>query len=80
MSEICKRVTFPGKGSVDPRPVVMAFDAGMFSSCSRGHAPGPVKGARRALRERGIKVRDMSEDYTSQFFNRCHEKVKALYT
>jgi hypothetical protein len=37
----------------------------MFSSCSRGHAPEPVKGVRQALRERGIEVHDVNEDYTS---------------
>jgi hypothetical protein len=61
MFEICKRITSPGKDVVDPRPVVVAFGVGMFSSCSRGHAPGPVKGVRQALRERGIEVNDVNE-------------------
>jgi hypothetical protein len=80
MSEICKRITSPGKDVVDPRPVVVAFVVGMFSSCSRGHAPAPVKGVRRALRKRGIEVHDVNEDYTSQLCNSCHKKVKPLFT
>jgi hypothetical protein len=80
MSEICKRVTSPGKDVVDPRPVMVAFGAGMFRSFSRGHAPGPVKGVRQALRERGIEVHDVNEDYTGQLCSSCHKKVKALYT
>jgi hypothetical protein len=52
----------------------------MFNSCSRGHAPAPVKGVRRALRERGIGVHDVNEDYTSQLCSSFHKKVKPLYT
>jgi hypothetical protein len=78
MSEIFRRVTSPGKDVVDPRTVVAAFGAGMFRSCSRGHAPGPSKCARRAPWERGIEVHTVNEDYTSQLCNSCHKKVKPL--
>ena len=60
--------------------MVVAFGAGMFSSCSRGHAPGPVKGVRRALRERGVELYDVNEDYTSQLCNCCHGKVVPMYS
>jgi hypothetical protein len=65
MSEICKRITSPGKDVVDLRPVVVAFGASMLSSFSRGHAPGPVKGVRQAMRERGIEVHDVKTTRTS---------------
>ena len=78
MYDICERITAPaGK---DDRPVVVAFGAGMFSSCSGGHAPGPVKGVRRALRERGVEMYDVNEDYTSQLCNCCHSKVVPMYS
>ena len=51
MHDICKRIT-TSPDTTDKRSTVVAFGAGMFSSCSRGHAPGPVKGVRRALRDR----------------------------
>jgi hypothetical protein len=65
---------------VDLHPVVVAFGAGMSSSCSRSQAPGPVKDVRQALRERGIEVHDVNKHYTNQLCNSCHKKVKALYT
>ena len=76
MYDICKRITDAGE---DDRPVVVAFGAGMFSSCSRGHCPGPVKGVRKALRERGVEMYDVNEDYTSQLCNCCHGKVVPMY-
>ena len=78
MYDICERITAPM--GEDDRPVVVAFGAGMFSSCSRGHAPGPVKGVRRALRERGVEMYDVNEDYTSQLCNCCHSKVVPMYS
>jgi hypothetical protein len=57
-----------------------AFGAGMFSSCPRSHATGPVKGVRRALQKRGIEVHDVNKDYTSHLCSSCHKKVKAVYT
>ena len=50
------------------------------SSCSRGHAPGPVKGVRKALQRRGVVVYDVNEDYTSQLCNGCHNKVVPMYS
>ena len=78
MYDICERIT--ASAGEDDRPVVVAFGAGMFSSCSRGHAPGPVKGVRRALRERGVEMYDVNEDYTSQLCNCCHSKVVPMYS
>lgn len=79
MYDICQRVTAsPNNG--DNRPVVVAFGAGMFSSVSRGHCPGPVKGVRRALRERGVEMYEVNEDYTSQLCNGCHCKVVPMYS
>ena len=40
MYNICQRITAPV--GEDEHPVVVAFGAGMFSSCSRGHYPGPA--------------------------------------
>ncbi|RLN26509.1 hypothetical protein BBJ28_00024584, partial [Nothophytophthora sp. Chile5] len=80
MYDICDRITSPGAAVEDDRPVVVAFGAGMFSSCSRGHCPGPVKGVRRALRERGVEMYDVNEDYTSQLCNCCHGKVVPMYS
>ncbi|RLN94995.1 hypothetical protein BBJ28_00019981, partial [Nothophytophthora sp. Chile5] len=80
MYDICDRITSSGAAVEDDRPVVVAFGAGMFSSCSRGHCPGPVKGVRRALRERGVEMYDVNEDYTSQLCNCCHGKVVPMYS
>ena len=74
MGDICSRITSPVDED-DMRPVVVAFGAGMFSSSSRYHAPGPVKEVRTALRKRGVEVYDVEEDYTSQLCNSCHVKV-----
>ena len=78
MYDICQRITAPV--GEDERPVVVAFGAGMFSSCSRGHCPGPVKGVRRALRERGVELYDVNEDYTSQLCHCCYNKVVPMYS
>ena len=80
MYDICERITSPGVAVDDERPVVVAFGAGMFSSCSRGHAPGPVKAVRRALRQRGFELYDINEDYTSQLCNCCHGKLVPMYS
>lgn len=42
MHDICNRI-LASDDPTDDRLVVVAFGAAMFSSCSRGHAPGPVK-------------------------------------
>ena len=76
MYDICQRITASADPS-DKRPVVVAFGAGMFSSCSRGHCPGPVKEVRKALRRRRI---DVNEDYTNQLCNCCHNKVVPMYS
>ena len=78
MYDICKRITDGCEG--DKRSPVVAFGAGMFSSCSKGHAPGPVKEVRRALRRRGVAVYDVQEDYTSQLCNGCKEKLVPMYS
>ena len=52
----------------------------MFSSCSKGHCPGPVKGVRTALRRRrGVEVVNVNEDYSSQLCSECHQKVEPMY-
>ena len=79
MYDICQRITASADPS-DKRPVVVAFGAGMFNSCSRGHCPGPVKAVRKALRRRGVEVYDVNEDYTSQLCNSCHSKVVPMYS
>jgi hypothetical protein len=79
MYDICQRIT-ASADVPDKRPVVVAFGAGMFSSCSRGHCPGPVKEVRKALRRRGVEVYDVNEDYTSQLCNCCHNKVVPMYS
>jgi hypothetical protein len=79
MYDICERITATTEED-DDRPVVVAFGAGMFSSCSRGHAPGPVKGVRKALRKRGVEMYDVNKDYTSQLCNCCHSKVVSMYS
>ena len=78
MYDICERITPPK--AEDDRPVVVAFGAGMSSSCSGGHVPGPVKGVRRALRECGVEMYDVNENYTSQLCNCCHSKVVSMYS
>ena len=78
MHDICQRICRPVNKD-DTRAVVVAFGAGMFSSCSKGHCPGPVKGVRRALRSRGVEVSDVNEDYTSQLCSACHQKVEPMY-
>ena len=56
MHDICERIC-ASTDQEDERGVVVAFGAGMFSSSSRGHCPGPVKGVRTALRRRrGVEV------------------------
>ena len=78
MYGICERIT--ATSEEDDRPVVVTFGAGMFSSSSRGHAPGPVKGVRKALKKRGVELYDVNEDYTSQLCNSCHGKVVPMYS
>ena len=79
MYDISQRITSSADPS-DNRPVVVAFGAGMFSSCSRGHCPGPVKEVRKALKRRGVEVYDVNEDYSSQLCNCCHTKVVPMYS
>ena len=79
MEEICDRIVRGGVSDEDERPVIVAFGAGMFSSCSSGHCPGPVKGVRKALRRRGEEVHDVNEDYTSQLCCCCHKRVEPMY-
>jgi hypothetical protein len=74
MSESYKRIMSPGKEVVDLCPVVVAFGAGMFSSCFCGYAPGPVIGVRQVLRERGIVVHGVNKDYKSQLSKSCQRK------
>ena len=78
MHDICQRICQPVNED-DDRAVVVAFGAGMFSSSSKGHCPGPVKGVRRALRSRGVEVSDVNEDYTSQLCSTCHQKIEPMY-
>jgi hypothetical protein len=78
MYDICKRITEGCEG--DERRPVAAFGAGMFSSSGKGHAPGPVKEVRKALRRRGVEVYDVNEDYTSQLCHCCHNKVVPMYS
>ena len=59
---------------MDTRDVVVAFGA------SKGHAPGPVKAVRDALRKKGVEVHDVQEDYTSQLCNTCLCKVVPMYS
>ena len=49
MEDICNHIVQGGVAEGDKRPVVVPFGAGMFSLCSRGHCPGPVKGVQKAL-------------------------------
>ena len=51
----------------------------MFSSTSKGHCPGPVKGVRVALRRRKVEVYVVNEDYTSQLCSECHQKLEPMY-
>ena len=41
------------------------------------YASGPVRKIRKRLRERGIEVYDINEDYTSQLNNVCYKKFDA---
>jgi Putative transposase DNA-binding domain len=79
MHDICTRIIAnPDKS--DTRKVVVAFGAGMFSSSSKGHAPGPVKGIRKALRRKNVEIYDVNEDYTSQLCHCCYEKLVPMYS
>eukprot|EP00835_Amoeboradix_gromovi_P000901 NODE_34_length_31639_cov_0.254375.p7 type:complete len:345 gc:universal NODE_34_length_31639_cov_0.254375:12141-11107(-) len=78
MHDICQRICQP-LNEDDEREVVVAFGAGMFSSSSKGHCPGPVKGVRTALRRSGVEVGDVNEDYSSQLCSECHHKVEPMY-
>ena len=78
MHDICKRIcTSPDVD--DKRNVVVAFGNGMFSSTSKGHCPGPVKGVIAALRRRKVEVYVVNEDYTSQLCSQCHEMLEPMY-
>ena len=77
MHDICERIC---TSEDDDRQVVVAFGAGMFSSCSKGHCPGPVKGVRTALRRRrGVAVVNVNEDYSSQLCSECYQKLEPMY-
>ena len=79
MHDICERICAP-TDTEDERRVVVAFGAGIFSSSSKGHCPGPVKGVRTALRRRrGVEVYDVNKDYSSQLCSECHKKVEPMY-
>ena len=54
---------------------MVAFETAIFSSCFKAHVSGPVKGVAMALKERGVQVYDVNEDYTSQLCNGCHNKI-----
>ena len=78
MELLCDRVVKCGAGNKkikDKRRVVVAFGAGFFSSSFKGNPPVPVRGLRKKLRQRGIEVYDVIENYTSQLCNVCNEKL-----
>ena len=53
---------------------MVAFGDGAFSSSSRGHPPGPVKGLYRELKRRG-RVRHVDEFRTSVVCSLCDERM-----
>lgn len=78
MNDMCERiVTAPAKAG-DTRPVMVAFGAAKFSSSTPGHPPAPVRGLRRALRDRGVVVHDIDEYNTSKLCHLCHLELSDM--
>jgi hypothetical protein len=80
MHDICVRITECNSDANDSRPVIVAYGAATFSASSSGQCAGPVKGVRKALRQHGVEMYDVYEDYTSQLCSCCHKKLEPMYS
>ncbi|RIB06869.1 hypothetical protein C2G38_2046461 [Gigaspora rosea] len=68
--KICERIT-----KKNPRTIV-AYGDGKFSSCSKGHVSGPIKGLYRELKRRlGKRVRLVDEYRTSIICSTCNGRM-----
>ncbi len=74
LDQACQRITHGTK----KRDVLVGYGDGSFSSCSKGHAPGPVKALRTRLCHHAIVI-DVDEHLTSQICSHpaCGHKLKS---
>ena len=79
MHDICERIV-KKPTETDDRPVIVAFGDAGFSSSSLGHAPGPVKAVRKALRQKKVELYDVNEYNTSKLCHGCHKVLEPMYS